>query len=206
MKYFSLSHRQVKNGLVSVITDGNTAAVVEVNCETDFVTRGTDFRNLVERITRSALLASKEYAATSSASGERFVVKSKPFDSLKSASGDTSLKEALTSVIGKLGENITVSKVQLIVADPGVALFGYAHPREGTSHVDMGKFVSVVGLRRLCADSFPIEKLGEQICQHVVGMRSETLGPPIVEVEGSNKVERLDGGSSEKVEDSEADE
>lgn len=205
-KAANLSHRQVKNGLVSVITEGHTAAVVEVNCETDFVARGTDFKNLVELITLSALLASKEYAATSSASGERFVVKSKLFDSLKSTSGDASLKEALTSVIGKLGENITVSKVQLIVADPGVALFGYAHPREGTSHVDMGKFVSVVGLRRPHAGPFPIEKLGEQICQHVVGMRSETLGPPVVEAEGSNKVESFDRGNSEKDENSEADE
>uniref|UniRef100_A0A0M3I9F5 Elongation factor Ts, mitochondrial n=1 Tax=Ascaris lumbricoides TaxID=6252 RepID=A0A0M3I9F5_ASCLU len=219
-KAANLSHRQVKNGLVSVITEGHTAAVVEVNCETDFVARGTDFKNLVELITLSALLASKEYAATSSASGERFVVKSKligklgenitvskvqlivadpgvalfgyahprVFDSLKSTSGDASLREALTSVIGKLGENITVSKVQLIVADPGVALFGYAHPREGTSHVDMGKFVSVVGLRRPHAGP------------------SETLGPPVVEAEGSNKVESFDRGNSEKDENSEADE
>lgn len=33
-----------------MITEGHTAAVVEVNCETDFVARGTDFKNLVRSI------------------------------------------------------------------------------------------------------------------------------------------------------------
>ncbi|KHN76507.1 Elongation factor Ts, mitochondrial [Toxocara canis] len=189
-KAAKLSNRKTKNGLVSVMADGHTAAVVEVNCETDFVARGDDFKNLVEEVTLSALAASKEYAATSSASGDCFVVKSKEYELLKSTRSGRTLKEMLTSVIGKLGENITISKMQLIIADPGVSLFGYAHPKEGTGHVGMGRFVSVVGLTRPRAGTFPIEKLGLQICQHIVGMRTETLGPPVVEERDNAKTEQ----------------
>nr|AZA04903.1 mitochondrial elongation factor Ts [Anisakis simplex] len=187
-----LTHRQTKNGLVSVLVDRHIAAVVEVNCETDFVARGKHFKQLVEEITLSALNASREHAATSSASADHLVVKSKEYDSLKSTSTNESLKELLTLMIAKLGENITVSKLQLIIADPSVSLFGYAHPQEGTERVGMGKFVSVVGLKRYADGKFPIERLAQQICQHIVGMRSETLGQQ--STESKSKHENDAGG------------
>lgn len=41
----------------------------------------------------------------------------------------------------------------------------------------MGRFVSIVSIRRREENSgFPIEKLGRQICHHIIGMVPETLG------------------------------
>lgn len=48
----------------------------------------------------------------------------------------------------------------------------------------MGRFVSIVGLKDLPKSSeFPMEKLGEQLCQHIIGMNPQTLGSEIVQKE-----------------------
>ena len=47
--------RIAAEGLASVIIDGNKAAIIEVNCETDFVTKNAEFVELVETIAKTAL-------------------------------------------------------------------------------------------------------------------------------------------------------
>lgn len=42
-------------GLVSVLNEGSRVAMVEVNCETDFVARNKDFQALLPIVTRAAL-------------------------------------------------------------------------------------------------------------------------------------------------------
>ncbi|VDM75580.1 unnamed protein product [Strongylus vulgaris] len=81
--------------------------------------------------------------------------------------------------VGKLGENITIRSIMALFAPTGASLFSAAHPRDGLPSVSMGKFVSVIALRRADAPGlFPTDRLAAQICQHVIGMRSETLGDP----------------------------
>ena len=47
--------RIAAEGLANVIIDGNKAAIIEVNCETDFVTKNAEFVELVETIAKTAL-------------------------------------------------------------------------------------------------------------------------------------------------------
>ena len=47
--------RIAAEGLASVIIDGNKAAIIEVNCETDFVTKNAEFVELVDTIAKTAL-------------------------------------------------------------------------------------------------------------------------------------------------------
>jgi elongation factor Ts len=52
----------------------------------------------------------------------------------------------------------------------------------------MGQFASIIGMLREESDSkFPTEKLCHQICQHIIGMRPESLGTP-----GTSEKTRLD--------------
>lgn len=67
---------------------GKTACLVEVNCETDFVVKTEDFRNFVGLITEK-------------------VRKENPQDE---ATFQSEIKESLTGLIGKIGENIQVKK------------------------------------------------------------------------------------------------
>ena len=75
--------------------DGKTAAVVEVNSETDFVAKNDEFIGFVERLAKLALEAE---------SNDMDAFKAMPFD------GST-VGEALTALIAKIGENMSVRRI-----------------------------------------------------------------------------------------------
>jgi hypothetical protein len=45
--FFRLGNRQASQGVVAVHARDNVGALLELNCETDFVARNSDFKNLV---------------------------------------------------------------------------------------------------------------------------------------------------------------
>src|SRR5262249_26173940 len=47
-----LSDREATEGAVDVVVDGNVGAIVEVNCNTDFVAKGSEFTGLLADITK----------------------------------------------------------------------------------------------------------------------------------------------------------
>ena len=91
--------------------DGKAAILVEVNCETDFVTKGDDFQNFANEVAELA-------------------IKNLPDDidgllSLKMASGDT-VADATKALIAKIGENINVRRYTKAVTDGGI-IGSYIH-------------------------------------------------------------------------------
>jgi elongation factor Ts len=105
--------RVASEGLVSVnISDDNKhAAILEVNSETDFVTKGSAFIDFVEALGALALKHRPE-------SVESFV-------NLKLDSGET-VDEAREGIIAKIGENISVRRVQIVSTESGI-LGAYKH-------------------------------------------------------------------------------
>ncbi len=75
--------------------DGRSAAMVEVNCETDFVAREADFQSFSAAVAQVALAADP-------ASGEALAA-------LKLASGET-VDERRRALVAKIGENISVRR------------------------------------------------------------------------------------------------
>lgn len=51
-KATKLAERATAQGLVGVLVRGNIGAMVEVNCETDFVARNENFKNFVDHVSR----------------------------------------------------------------------------------------------------------------------------------------------------------
>ena len=76
--------------------DGKTAAIVEVNSETDFVAKNDEFIGFVESLAKLALEAE---------SNDMDAFKAMPFD------GST-VGEALTALIAKIGENMSVRRIE----------------------------------------------------------------------------------------------
>ena len=105
--------RVASEGLVNVtITDDNKqAAILEVNSETDFVTKGSAFIDFVDSLGRLALKNKPE-------SVESFLGQ-------KLDSGET-VDEARENIIAKIGENISVRRVQIISTETGI-LGAYKH-------------------------------------------------------------------------------
>lgn len=85
--------------------DGKAAVIVEINCETDFVTKGDDFQNFASEVADLA-------------------IKNLPDDidgllNLKMSSGDT-VADATKALIAKIGENISVRRYVKAQTDSGV--------------------------------------------------------------------------------------
>jgi elongation factor Ts len=94
--------REAKEGLVVSRVSGKKAALVEANCETDFVARTDDFKNL-------ALMALEDVLA----SGE-------------SVLGAEKISNRIAELSGKIGEKILLRRAKLVQAQDG-ALFTYIH-------------------------------------------------------------------------------
>ena len=101
--------RVTAEGIVAIHVDGAKAAMVEVNCETDFVAKNDDF-----------LAFSKDVAALVCAGGVADVA------GLAGAPLAGSTVEAVrTALVGKIGENISVRRFTILNAKGKV--FSYIH-------------------------------------------------------------------------------
>ena len=79
---------------INISADGKSAAMVEVNCETDFVAKNDDFLALTRALAEMVLNQNPADVAALSAL---------PY-------GGKSVEEARTELVGKIGENMTVRR------------------------------------------------------------------------------------------------
>ena len=92
-------NREVKDGRVSIKTEGNKAVLVSLHCETDFVARNEDFTTLLETLTEKALKDGIETMKINA-------------------------KEIIDPIIQKTGENIQLGDVYEVSGD---VLGSYVH-------------------------------------------------------------------------------
>jgi len=182
-----LSNRQASQDLIAVLTRDNIGALLELNCETDFVARSADFKNLAEEITCAILEAAKKrFQSKTPSSKDEFV--SIPVEDWVVTEKDRTVKDAIAMTVGQLRENIVIKRAEAIISSPQVIIQANVHPHFGTETVQMGQFASIIGItREETTSKFPTEKLAHQICQHIIGMRPETLGTP-----GTSEKTKLD--------------
>lgn len=109
------SGRTAAEGLVGTYVSENKkfGAIVEVNCETDFVAANEEFASLSKDIAKQA-------AFTNAKTVEEFMEEKYIADS------NVSVKEAVTALIAKLGENMAVRRFKKFSIDNGV-VHSYIH-------------------------------------------------------------------------------
>ena len=107
------SGRVASEGLVNltVSDDNKNAVILEVNSETDFVTKGSAFIDFVDALGSLALKNKPESLEV--------------FLSQTLGSGET-VDEARQGIIAKIGENISVRRLQIVTTENGV-LGAYKH-------------------------------------------------------------------------------
>jgi elongation factor Ts len=101
------SGRAAEDGAVDVIVDNGVGAAVELNCETDFVAKGADFRDMVAALTE--VVAEQGDAD----------LESRPYD------GGT-VGDAVKQLGAKLGENVGLGRVARVESADGI-VDGYKH-------------------------------------------------------------------------------
>ena len=112
-KAAKLGSREATEGAVDVIVDGNVAAIVELNCNTDFVAKGGDFTTAVT-----------ELAKLVAASGDT-AVEALPY-------AGTTVGEALLQLAGKLGENVVLGRVVRFESDGLLDAYRHTQNDRGT--------------------------------------------------------------------------
>lgn len=105
--------RIAAEGLVDIVTEGNTAAIVEVNSETDFVANNDKFKAYVKEVANAAL-------ATKATDIDGFLADKWISDPSKT------VKEALDEEIAVIGEKLSIRRFEKVTADNGIVV-SYIH-------------------------------------------------------------------------------
>ena len=150
--------RVAAEGLVGVAVSGGKGVAVEINSETDFVAKNAEFQGMVSAITTAALGA-PDIAALRAAD-----VSGKSVDTV------------LTEAIAKIGENMTLRRMDMVEGD---AVAAYVHNAAADG---MGKIGVLVALKGADAG------IGKQIAMHIaatspLALNEDALDPALVERE-----------------------
>ena len=154
--------RTAAEGLIGIATQIDCGAIVEVNSETDFVARGGEFQNYVRKAAEQALEEEGEL--------ERLLLS--PFDN-----GQT-MAEALTALVAKIGENMSVRRSAGLAVSPGVVA-SYMHNAVAP---DLGKIGVLVALES-SGNIDALQRLGKQLAMHVAAANPLALTPDAVPAE-----------------------
>ncbi|MBA4099967.1 MAG: elongation factor Ts [Rhodospirillum sp.] len=159
--------RVAAEGLVGAVAEGTKGALVEVNCETDFVARNEQFQGFVGAVTKLALGATDiEALKTQKLPGEGH-----------------SVAEKLTQLVATIGENMQLRRTVRLSVSDGVVV-SYVH---NAIVPGLGKIGVLVGLES-SGDKGKLAALGKQLAMHVAhsnpqAMAADALDPAAVERE-----------------------
>lgn len=93
-KAFKAASRVTAEGVISTYLSGNVGAMVEVNCETDFVTKNNDFLSFANALAKAVAESNPDDVADLSAV----------------RLGDKTAEETRTELIGRIGENMSIRR------------------------------------------------------------------------------------------------
>lgn len=160
------SGRVAAEGLVAIASSGTSAAVVEVNSETDFVARNDGFQDLVRGVANAALTTDGSVEAVASAD-----------------MGGKSVADTITAAVATIGENMNLRRAaKLEVSNGAVASYMHNAAADG-----IGKIGVLVALES-SGDEDALQAIGKQIAMHVaatnpLAMKEEEIPADIADRE-----------------------
>ena len=162
------SARVAADGVVTVSVKNNAAALVEINSETDFVSRNPDFQNFARNISIIAL---------DSGANLEDLKKASYLDSGKN------VQETLTDLIGLIGENIVLRRTFLLNNVNGL-FSSYIH---GQIDEGLGKIGVIVSIESN-GDKIKVSDFGKKIAMHIaaskpVAISANDVDPTIIQRE-----------------------
>ena len=148
------SGRVASEGLVAASVADGVGALIELNSETDFVSRNDEFQNFAKALADIALGVND-------------------LDALKAAefpgAGHT-VEEELTQKIATIGENMSLRRMQKVSVDTGLVV-PYIHNAVADG---LGRIGVMVGLSS-AADEASLAALGKQLAMHIAATSPASL-------------------------------
>ena len=150
--------RTAAEGLVAVKVDGGTGVAVEINSETDFVAKNAEFQALVGDVADAALAVDDVSALAEADMGGKPV------------------KERITDAIAKIGENMTLRRMEKL---SGATVAAYVHNAAADGMGKIGVLVAYTGDDAATA---------RQVAMHIAAVKpaalnEQQLDPAFVEKE-----------------------
>ena len=149
------SGRAASEGLVGIASVPAKAAMVEVNSETDFVSRNEAFQAFVQEVAKVALHVGESLDAINAA----------PYP----GTGRT-VAEELVHLVATIGENMNLRRARVLSVPQG-AVASYVHQALKPGLGKIGVLVAVEGASEVAA----LETLGRHVGMHVAATRPEAL-------------------------------
>ncbi|VVT14262.1 translation elongation factor Ts [Hoeflea sp. EC-HK425] len=141
------SGRTAAEGLIAVASEGNSAVVVEVNSETDFVARNDGFQDLARSIASVALSTDGSAEAVSAATV---------------ASTGKSVTDTVKDAIAHIGENMNFRRSAKLSVDDGVVAT-YVHNAVADGLGKLGVIVAV----KSTGNKDALNEIGRQVAMHI---------------------------------------
>jgi elongation factor Ts len=149
------AHRVAVEGLVTLAVDGERGAIVEVNCETDFVARSEDFRRAVAALAPIALASDGRLEALTAA---------------PSPDGDGRVSDLATRLSARTGEHVAIRRTHAI-ASPGGIVSSYLHNAADAASGTIGVLVALDG------PAAALPAVGRQVAMHVAASAPQWVAP-----------------------------
>ena len=149
------SGRVAAEGLVGINVKSNSGVIIEINSETDFVSRNEIFQNFVKTCAELALLKKSSIED----------LKKLPYPG-----SDRTVDEELANNIATIGENMNIRRLEFLEVSEG-GLFSYIHNSTAEGLGRLGVLVSLKS--KLHVDE--LATLGKQIAMHVAATSPKSL-------------------------------
>ncbi|WP_091739682.1 translation elongation factor Ts [Phenylobacterium immobile] len=163
--------RAAAEGLVAgkISADGKTGVLIELNAETDFVSKNETFQNNARAIADVALGVDDGVDAISAG---------------KTAGGEL-VSDVITNMIATIGENMMLRRAARLTVDQGAVAI-YLHNKQGDDVARLAVLVALEG----AGDQAVLKEVARKIALHVAGtpmpplaLSPEDLDPAAVEKE-----------------------
>ncbi|CRK89896.1 CLUMA_CG003628, isoform A [Clunio marinus] len=186
-KATKLEGRATTQGLIGVLVQQHIGAMVEVNCETDFVARNENFQEFVGKASKACAHYISEVDNVNKIT--KIGLEGETLRNLKLEDGKT-LNDHLALLIGTVGENASLKRAICYKSPESVRLSGYIHPTPDTPIEEgllmLGKYGSIAAFNSNSEKTEEILNIHRKICQHIVGMNPLKIGD--IEVDKPNEV------------------
>lgn len=175
------SGRTATEGLLALAQNGSKAAVIELNCETDFVARNEIFQHLALALAKIALSveSAADQVSTASSLGLEYLEGLKVNLEHPKLSGEAPVQDIITEVAAMVGENVKLRRGYTISKSSNGVVSSYLHtsPKPG-----LGRFTGIVTLE-VEDENVPLDALdrvGSQLAMHIVATKPLFLSKELV--------------------------
>jgi len=170
--------RVAAEGLTHIELEGNRAAIIEVNCETDFVTKNDQFKQLLSDLGKHIVKNNPETVEEAL---------QQPF-----LDGSETVDAAITTVVSKIGEKISLRRFTVLEKTDNDAFGAYLH---------MGGRIGVLSLLEGTTD----DEVAKDVAMHVAAINPRYVSRDEVAEEEVNserevlKTQALNEGKPENI-------